>query len=583
MFTKSIKNIIMAAFVGCGIAVTVTSCSDSYMNEVNTDDSKGATIDPNSQLTTALLQTYGDFGMMDTYRSYISGFTQHMAGGWNVTNYAGSVHAADDQMSLVWDRLYTIAIKNLVDGIDKSNGSRPNLNAALRIHKVYLMSILTDIYGDVPCSEAGQGFLKDINNPRYDKQEEIYNFFFDELAACVAQLGTGSDRITGDVTSMGGDTEKWKMYANSLRLRFAMRISDVNPAKAQQEFEKALQADGGYITSATNDAFVVYLNSPFTLYDGSRELDFRANALGEIWYGQDYSSPTFICTTFYNLMANNSDPRLFRICRHYINTKRSNIQADRAGNVDLTEEVEAYIQRAALEPAPCNPGAAWYNNWVSAPANSEIPTLAKMVEQDPEAGYDKDNCNARMMRPFLSIDFEQADAPGPLMTYAEVEFLLAEALSKGWNVGGTLAGHYEAGVRAAIDFLNTNYLQNQLKISADETDTYVNALLASGELEANPRKAIATQAYIHHMTNPSEAWANLRRADYPVMMDRSKLDKFDGFTYDDNNMDTPVRLRYPSLEVRYNNANYMEALNRMGGRNDWHKRMWWDTADINVE
>ena len=562
--------------------MSFTACSDSYMEELNTDESKAPALDPNAQLTTALLQPYGDFGMMDTYRSYISGFTQHMAGGWNVTNYAGSVHADNDQMQLTWNRLYSVSIKNLVDAISNSI-DRPNLNAVLRIQKVYILSLLTDIYGDVPCSEAGLGFIEGINNPKYDTQEDIYNYFFTELAACVEQLGTGTDRITGDVTSLSGDVNLWKRYANSLRLRYAMRISDVNASKAKDEFEKALQDAGGYISSADEEAFVIYQDSPFTLYDGSRDLDFRANALAEIWYGQDYSSPTFICTTFYNLMADLNDPRLFRFSRHYINTKRSNIQADRVNNVDLTDEVEAYIQRAALEPAPCNPGAAWYNNWVNAPANSEIPTLEKMVAQDPDAGYDKDNCNARMMRPFLNIDFEQANAPGPLMTYAEVEFLLAEAKSKGWNVGGTIESHFEAGVRAAIAFLNTNYLSSALRISDDETNAYVTSLLASGELTSNPRKAINTQAYIHHTTNPSEAWANLRRSDYPVLMDRSKLDKFDGFTYDDENLNTPTRLRYPALESRYNSANYQEAISRLGGRDDWHKRLWWDTAEINVE
>ena len=155
------------------VALTFSACSDSYMEEVNTDDSKAASIEPSAQLTTALLQTYGDFGMMDTYRSYITGFTQHFAGGWNVSNYAGAVHAQDDQMRLVWDQLYAVSIKNIVDAIANST-DKPNTNAALRIHRVYLMSQLTDIYGDIPCKEAGLGFVQGINNPKYDTQEEIY-------------------------------------------------------------------------------------------------------------------------------------------------------------------------------------------------------------------------------------------------------------------------------------------------------------------------------------------------------------------------------------------------------------------------
>ena len=170
----------------CCVTAALTSCSDSYMEDLNTDETKASSIAPSAQLTTALLQTYGDFGLMDTYRSYITGFTQHFAGGWNVTNYAGSVHAQDDQMRLVWDQLYNVAIKNTVDAIANSE-NLPNTNAALRIHRVFLMAVMTDIYGDLPCLDAGKGYTEGIANPKYDTQEEIYNFFFDELAACVAQ------------------------------------------------------------------------------------------------------------------------------------------------------------------------------------------------------------------------------------------------------------------------------------------------------------------------------------------------------------------------------------------------------------
>ena len=97
--------------------VIFSACSKEYMQGLNTDTSKVEVIDPNMQLTTALLQTYGDFSLMDTYRSYITGFTQHFAGGWNVTNYAGSVYAFDDQMRLLWDRMYSVSIKNLADAI----------------------------------------------------------------------------------------------------------------------------------------------------------------------------------------------------------------------------------------------------------------------------------------------------------------------------------------------------------------------------------------------------------------------------------------------------------------------------------
>ena len=573
---KIYKTLISLLAVGA----IFTSCSKEYMQGLNTDTSKVASLDPNMQLTTALLQTYGDFSLMDTYRSYITGFTQHFAGGWNVTNYAGSVYAFDDQMRLLWDRYYSVSIKNLADGIANS-ADKPNLNAALRIHYVYLMSVLTDVYGDVPCLEAGKGYLEGISIPKYDTQEEIYNFFFEELRACVAQLGTDEDRLTGDVTSLGGDVDAWKRYANSLRMRFAMRISDVNPQKAQQEFEDALIAAGGYIADASQDAYVVYIDGPFTLYDGAAELDFRVNALGEILYGQDPTSPTFVSSTFYNMMKDNNDPRLYRICRHYINTKRSETKPDAEWNVDVTDEVLAYYERIGESVQPCNPGAAWYSDWVNAPANSEIPTLEKLVAQDPSAGFDGNNFNARMLRPFLSIDFEMPDRPGFLMSSAEVHFLMAEAADKGWTVVGSVEDHFKAGIADAMQIINKHYVSDAAKITDEEVSTYADAMAAG--LAVNAKEAINTQAWILHFMNPSEAWANLRRSDYPVIMDRTQLKTYDGFIYDDPDMSTPTRLKYPVLESKYNSANYKDAIQRLGGKDDWHARLWWDKADINVK
>ena len=567
---KTIYNYMVSAVT----AVTLLgfgACSDAYMEDVNTDDSKANAIDPNTQLTTALLQTYGDFSLMDTYRSYITGFTQYYAGGWNVSNYAGAVYPKDSEMSHVWRRYYSIGIKNLVDAIHRSE-SMPNTNAALRIHRAYMMAVLSDIYGDIPCTEAGMSYIEGNANPKYDTQEEVYDFIFSELKACAEQLGTGTDVISGDVTSLGGDATAWKKYANTLRLRYAMRISDVAPEKARQEFESALHADGGIISSAGDDAYVKHIDAPFTLYDGANDLDFRANALGEMIYGQDPESPSFVCSTLFNYMKKMDDPRLYRVARCYIHTTRS--QTDTSGNFDVTDEVMDWGNRGGTGIVPCNVGDAWWNEWVNGPATEEIPTLASLVKFYPDKGYDKNNYPARMLRPTVAVAFCNADCPGILITSAEVEFLLAEAASKGWNVPGDANSHYEAGIRASMQMLNS-YYDIVTKISDEEIDAYI----AANPLGDNPREAINTQAWILHLTNPSEGWANLRRSDYPALADRTLLPVRGDFPHEDPNMQTPVRLRYPLLEAKYNSVNYKEAVERMGGNDNWHTRVWWDTAD----
>ena len=142
------KSSLMMAFALMATGTAMISCSDETLSNINTDKTKVSELDPNAQLTTALLQTYGDFSLMDTYRNYITGFPQYFAGGWNVTNYAGSNFREDDMTRRVWDRYYEVSIKNLVDAIHNS-ADKANLNAALRIHRVYLTAVLADTYGDV--------------------------------------------------------------------------------------------------------------------------------------------------------------------------------------------------------------------------------------------------------------------------------------------------------------------------------------------------------------------------------------------------------------------------------------------------
>lgn len=590
---KKITNKILGiALLGLPLAA-MTACSDSFMEEVNTDETKSEKIDPNAQLTTSLLQPFGDFGLMDCVRCYITGFTQHLAGGWNVSNYAGAVHADDDMSSSVWNKLYNVGIKNAVDGIYNSQ-DRPNVNAALRIQRVYMMSILTDLHGDIPCKEAGLGYIKGISNPKYDTQESIYTWMFQELQECIDQLGAGSDIITGDVTSFRGDVNKWKRLANSLRMRFAMRISDVNPTMAREEFEKSVNAGCGYIESSEYDALVKYIDGPFTLYDGARALDFRVNAFAEMMYGQDQTSPTMICATFYELMRAQQDPRLTRICRHYNNVKRASDKADEMWNLDYTDEVNVFIEDHPLDPGfsyACVPGAAWYSapeskgnptwlsKWVSmedADIENYVPDLWKKIQQDPNGGFNKNNNQNRMLRPQMSIKLLKGNTPGVMMTSAEVHFLLAEAALKGWKVPEDAKAHYNKGVEMAMKMLNANY--EIPTITDDEIEAYKahNALSSDAE---KAKEQINTEAWILHFTNPYEAWANMRRSDYPYIIDRNQYDLSKDFISDTENLTTPTRLMYPRLESKYNKHSYDEAIERLGGEDDWHKRLWWDVHE----
>lgn len=552
-YNKIYITILLAA---CSI---LFACSDSYMERMNTNPSKAAGIDPNAQLTTAQLQTYGDLGMVEIYRSYLYAFNQHLMGCWNTTNYGGRHTLDNNEMNRVWTTFYTIAIKNLTDALHRTadDAEKVNIHSVLRIYKVYLMSIITDIHGDVPYSEAGLGLLEDVFNPRYDTQEEIYNDFFLELTGAVTQLDTTKDRITGDVI-FNGNIAKWKKLANSLRLRYAMRISDAAPQKAQQEFENALQADGGVLESAADDALIKYIEISFS-FGQEAYTDYRGNALSQLLFGNDpANNPSYLCSTLFNQLYNSGDPRTFMISRAYYDGLMSATSPD--NRIDLTNEMLS----KGIPFQPRDPGAYSWEPW---PSGYDSDILKEMAESNPSisAGV------ARETEPKLANNFLKGDNPGVVMTSAEVKLLLAEATLKGWNTGSTsVSDLYKQGVRAAINFLSDNY--NCTPVSDDEFNVYItnNGI---GYTDEQKKEAINTQAWILHFTNPAECWANVRRSGYPKL--KSPADYGFG-QFLTGGTEIPVRLCYPVLESSYNKANYTEALNRMGGTDSWNTAVWWD-------
>lgn len=553
---RKIKTfIILSAALLAGIS---SSCSDSYMEDLNTDKSKANSIDPNAQLTTAELQTYGDLGMVEIYRNYLYAFTQQLMGCWNTTNYGGRHTVDNNEMGRIWTSFYPKAIKNLTDAIHRSaeDGNRKNINAILRIYRVYMMSVITDIYGDAPYSEAGQGYLKEIYNPKYDTQEDIYNDFFTELKDAASALDAANDRITGDVI-YNGDVAKWIKLANSLRLRYAMRISDVAPEKARKQFEDALASEGGVLTSGSDDALIKYMDISFSFGQDSYT-DYRGNALSQLLFGNDpANNPSYLCSTFFNQLYNTKDPRTFMIARFYYDGLMSQTSPD--NRIDLTDEITG----KGIAMNPCQPGAFSYDPW---PQGYDSDMMKEIAKTNPSV----ETTMARETEPKLANNFLRGDNPGVVMTCAEVNLLLAEASLKKWNTGGTVEGFYSKGVRAAMDFLADNYGYD--RISDNDFNAYI-AGNGIGHTEQQAKAAINTQAWILHFTNPAECWANVRRSGYPRLKSPAEY----GFgQYLTGGKDIPVRLCYPTLESSYNKPGYDEALKRMGGKDSWNTHVWWD-------
>jgi hypothetical protein len=131
-----------------------------------------------------------------------------------------------------------------------SFGSNANQIAAARILRAFIFLTITDRWGDIPYSQALQGNAN--LTAKFDAQKDIYADLFKELTEAQAQFDAGAP-LSNDIL-FGGDNTKWKHWANSLRAVMALRLSKVDPATGQSQFQKAV-ADG---LMASNDDNATY-------------------------------------------------------------------------------------------------------------------------------------------------------------------------------------------------------------------------------------------------------------------------------------------------------------------------------------
>lgn len=552
-------------------ALALSSCSDKVYEEINTDPTKASTVNPSSQLSYALLQMYGDMNYVDVHRLYTYAFTQHLMGCWNTTNYGGQHRSDDNEMSRPWNNLYPGAIRNLTDAINetKDDSTMVNVNAALRIFRVYVGSILTDFYGDVPFTDAGLGYISGNTKPTYDRQEDLYKFFFKELKDAAKQFDINQTAITSDPL-FGGNLEAWKIFANSLRLRYAMRISEVEYDMAVTEFNEAL--NDGVMPSSAYDACVNHMKVSYSFGQESYR-DFRGNAMSKYFFGNDpANNPTYICQTFWDQLYDNADPRTTRLFRFYIDDFQSISTGE--GRIDMTEAVLATAEAYPATPViyEIAPGEFSWDNWPTYPNLPGSPLdIQVSAVQTAHPDY-QPGTNPRWLMPKLAMNFLQSDNPGVLMTYGEVCFLRAEAAARGMIAGGAVEAKnwYEEGIRAAMKFLSDKY-ECDVITDAEITAYLAQPNIAFGATLDQQLNQINTQAWILNFHNPAEAWANVRRSNYPAL----KAPKGDKNPLIDGT-EIPVRLCYPLKEETYSKDAYQEAISRVTGAYNWHAPLWWD-------
>lgn len=417
--------------------------------------------------------------------------------GWHAGNLLAQ-HAANleflpvDRYNLgsnegLWTETYRL-MKDLAD-VKKSEDGNEAYEAIADILTAHQASLLTDLWTNVPYTEALQAEEGNFT-PTFDPQEDIYTStggILDRLESAVSTLQGTQANVEGDLMYQG-DYSKWIMFANSLRVRYLIRISD----KVNVSVELQQIVDDGLIFQSINDEAVVpYLSSSpnqwviFTEREG-RYVDVRMSKTAE-----DILTPL-------------NDPRM----EHYYKPTSS-----------------------------------------STPGNEQYLGIPNGLSRESQNNYDLNDIS--LMGSYLR-DVPDA-VKASFMTYAELQFCLAEAAQRGL-ISGSASTYYDAGIQASFDHLGLNIPSGYL--------SQANVVLDG----TNDPERIMTQKWIASFMNGYEAWFDFRRTGYPDLpIPQDNL----------NNDVYPVRYAYPSTEQAVNGANYSDAVSAIGG-DDYNREGWWE-------
>lgn len=432
-------------------------------------------------------------------------------------------------------------IYNYVLAEDERSNYAPYMETA-KVLKVYNTASATDLFGAMPYSEAwrarndlyGQPVLL---TPKYDSQQDIYYSILSELESAASYLKTNSLDESNDLQALfkkqdilyAGDFGKWYKFTNSLILRYAMRISNVDEAKAKEVLSKLSLQD--LITDNSDNAYSAYT-------DGSNYKDRGIwRALIE---SQDKSNEyAYAPEGMVNILKTANDPRLVVFFQPASN--------DVGVIIDKTKPIVGYPSSADEADAI-----------VSSKTPEEIRATYGVF-------------NSVTYRNNYNLPY------GVGSTASDVYFLLAEAKHRGLISMGSAEEFYNKGIILSVQEYYNYYknstetaMKDEAIASTDVSEATLKAWLASSTFKFDSSKAleqIATQRWMHMgILQQFENWTEYRRTDLPVLVD----DKEKGEIL--NHGKTPVRFLYPTSESTMNATNF----NSVAGQNYEDKRVWWD-------
>lgn len=239
------------------LLIGITSCKKS-LDESNINPNASETPQPEFLLTAAIKNTADTYwGTANNMNASLL-FIQH----WAAIQYtdADRYILTNTSFQDLWTIGYSKGVINLNQLIKIADAEgNANYKGVALVLRSWIFCLETDAYGDIPYSQAGD--IENYISPKYDSQREVYLGLLNDLATAQAALDPAGKAIQGDII-YGNSIVSWKKFANSLRLRIALRIADREPELSRTVIS-TIQTEGvGYISSNAENAQLVYKTSP---------------------------------------------------------------------------------------------------------------------------------------------------------------------------------------------------------------------------------------------------------------------------------------------------------------------------------
>jgi hypothetical protein len=535
-------------FAGLFLLVSLLSSCTKDFEELNTN--------PNSPVDVPAINIFTNT-QVNAIGRQLGGWMQHTYLGpwsqqWCKVQYIDEDRYMPRDMSGEFQAPYTSELKNLAIVISKAEGEEenPKLAAAAKVLRAWTYLYVTDVWGDVPYSEALQGFEKDGDlTPKYDKQSDIYTGLLTELEqANVALTGSVPFATSGDLI-YGGDPLLWKKFANSLKLRILNRAAGTPYSHTYN------MAGGGTSTTTAGAAALSTADAQIAAILGNQSANpvFSSNDDNAyiVYPGLPYRNPIF------NTLYTRTDQGISETMVDWLvarNDPRIHIYAQPTPNSQATPPLK-YV--------------GWQNGRevTSAPFPS-ISLLGTAV------AYDE-------------------NAPLYIITYEEVEFIKAEHYLRVGNDAAARAA-YEAGIAASMErwgcedggmvyptWGKTDITTAATGQAVDYAVYLAQPTVAWAGTNDNKFQLILEQKWASIFGQGIEAYTEVRRTGFPARVFEYEL----GGAYYPN-LGIPIRVQYALSEDTYNTDNVeaarvdqkIERINEgMFSTNGIQSQVWWHT------